>query len=224
MATSSVPAAACPPNAVKGHRLKRSRLRIGVYVGAFNPVHAGHIAFALEAIRVAGLDQVVFLPERHPYGAVSLEHYAHRVAMLKTALAPHGRLAVLEVVDSRFSLLRTLPQIRRLFPHATTVFLSGADAITDMAAWPYAQRVLSTAELVLRLQSSGQQAEVERRVRQLGIRPQQTYFTAGYAADVSSRAVRQAIRSGGYTPGLLASVQRYAKREWLYVSPGYHVS
>lgn len=40
--------------------------RIGIYSGSFNPVHAGHIAFALQALESANLKTIYFLPERRP--------------------------------------------------------------------------------------------------------------------------------------------------------------
>jgi len=40
--------------------------RVGIYSGGFDPVHAGHIVFALKAQKVAGLSQIYFVPERRP--------------------------------------------------------------------------------------------------------------------------------------------------------------
>ncbi|MEI9913739.1 MAG: adenylyltransferase/cytidyltransferase family protein [Candidatus Saccharibacteria bacterium] len=37
--------------------------KIGIYAGSFDPIHLGHITFALQAIEQAGLDKVYFLPE-----------------------------------------------------------------------------------------------------------------------------------------------------------------
>ena len=42
--------------------------RIGIYAGTFDPVHAGHVAFALQSLEAAKLDRVYFLPERRPRG------------------------------------------------------------------------------------------------------------------------------------------------------------
>jgi hypothetical protein len=36
--------------------------RIGIYSGSFDPVHAGHIVFALKAQKIAGLDEIYFVP------------------------------------------------------------------------------------------------------------------------------------------------------------------
>src|SRR5581483_3364510 len=87
--------------------------RIGIYSGVFDPVHAGHIGFALQAVERAGLDKVYFLPERRPYHKQGVEHFGHRVAMLKRATRPHPALSVLELEDISFTVERTLPKLQK---------------------------------------------------------------------------------------------------------------
>src|SRR5215469_15176515 len=101
--------------------------RIGIYTGVFNPVHTGHIAFALQAMKVAKLDSVVFVPERNPRFKPEAEHFAHRVAMLKRAVRPHLSMAVLELVDRHFTVQRTWPQLESIFAGDTLVLLTGSD-------------------------------------------------------------------------------------------------
>ena len=71
-----------------------SKVRIGIFAGTFDPVHAGHIAFALQAAEIAKLDEVVFIPERRPLSKSSTEHFGHRVAMIRQAIMPHSKLAL----------------------------------------------------------------------------------------------------------------------------------
>lgn len=216
------PVAGCRLNAARECRLKNKPLRIGIYVGAFDPVHAGHVAFALQAIGEAGLDEVIFLPERRPRFRIGPEHYAHRIAMLKAALAPHPRLSVLEVVESRFSFRRTVPNLRVMFPDAVFAFIGGMDMVASLSSWPYADVHLSQSELIVSTPPGQQETEIARLVRSAGVRPRKLRCIQNFAADVASSEIRQALRTGQYTPGLLMSVRRYAKREWLYVSPSYH--
>ena len=67
-------------------------MRVGIYPGAFDPVHKGHIAFALAAITAHQLDKVFFLPEpspRHKQGVKALDH---RVEMVRLATANDPRI------------------------------------------------------------------------------------------------------------------------------------
>src|SRR5689334_19827674 len=103
--------------------LEEEQLRIGVYAGTFDPVHSGHLSFALQAQTEAKLDEVYFLPERMPRHKTGVEHYGHRVAMLKRAIEPHAALSLVELVDKRFTVNKTMPQLHRVFPDAKIALL-----------------------------------------------------------------------------------------------------
>ncbi len=206
---------------VKRDSLKRAR--IGIYAGAFDPIHVGHLAFALQALQSAKLDQVIFLPERRPRSKPGVEHYAHRVAMIKKALKPHPDLAVMEMVDRHFSVQRTLPQLLALFPQDQLVFLMGSDTVLTLPDWPYADRLLAAGELVVGVRSEHQHAEVVASLQDWPTRRADLTIVNSFAPDISSARIRQALRANQYTKGLLASVSRYARQEWLYVSTA-HIS
>lgn len=200
-------------------KLTQPKPRIGIYAGAFDPVHAGHIAFALQAMQVARLDEVVFVPERRPRHKPGVEHYAHRVAMLRRALRPHPGLASLEMVDKHFLVVRTLPHLRAIFPKAELVFLMGSDTALSLPTWPAAAYLLRSSELVVGVRSEHDPSAVEAAIRDWPELPLALTVIDSYAPDVSSSAIRTALRANRHAKGLLTSVQRYAQQEWLYVSP-----
>jgi nicotinate-nucleotide adenylyltransferase len=193
--------------------------RVGIYAGTFDPVHSGHIAFALQALQAAGLDKIYFLPERRPRNKQQVEHFGHRVGMLKRALQPHPQFEVLEFVDVNFSVERTLPQLRRQFPDAQLVFLFGSDIVPGLADWPNAARLLKGTELVIGIRSRDSRAALHKIIEAWTSQPSAVTMFESYAPDVSSAVVREAMRQGQTAiPGLLTSVERYSDRHWLYVS------
>lgn len=205
----------------KDNELPKKKPRIGIYAGAFDPVHAGHVAFALQALQEARLDQVIFMPERRPRFKPGVEHYAHRIAMLKTALAPHPSLAVMEVVDRHFTVRRTLPLLHSVFPGTDLVMLMGSDTVTSLPAWPHAHRLLHASELVVGIRSAQQRAALQQSIMQWQAMPRDLFLIDSHAPHISSSHIREALRSDQYTEGLLSSVRRYAREQWLYVSPAY---
>lgn len=222
-------AAICQPNAAKERQLKSPKplrtirkSRVGIYAGAFDPVHAGHVAFALQAAAAAQLDQVIFMPERRPRYKPGVEHYAHRMAMVRRALAPHPRLAVMEMVDKNYSVMRTLPHLKSLFPDRELVFLMGSDSALTIPAWPGAGRLLECCELVVGVRAEHKFAQIDQTIRDWPVLPTGLKIIDSYAPDISSSRIRQALRENRYTRGLLTSVQRYARSEWLYVSAVSH--
>ena len=200
-------------------KIRRKRpQRIGIYAGVFNPVHAGHIAFALQAMETAKLDGVVFVPERNPRFKPDTEHFAHRVAMLKRAVRPHPRMAVLELVDRRFSVQRTWPQLEAIFKGDTLVLLAGSDVAVQIPEWSRSERLLTKCELVVGVRGKHELVEVAQRISLWSVPPRDLHIFESYAADVSSGAVREALRGRTETNGLLSSVRQYALRNWLYIS------
>jgi nicotinate-nucleotide adenylyltransferase len=192
--------------------------RIGIYAGAFDPVHAGHVAFALQALEAAQLDKVYFLPERRPRHKQGVEHFAHRVAMLKRASAPHRKFGVLEYVDISFSVARTLPRLRHQFAGDQLVFLFGSDAVTYLPAWPNAKQLLRSSELIVGVRATEEAAVVRQQIMTWDTQPKALTIFDSYAPNVSSGAVREALRRRRPVRGLLHSVAYYSNRHWLYVA------
>lgn len=191
--------------------------RIGIYAGTFDPVHAGHVTFALQAAEAAGLDKVYFLPERRPRAKQQAEHFAHRVAMVKRAAQPHPQFGVLEFVDMNFSIARTLPKLRQQFDGAELVFLFGSDVITAIPEWPNAATLLEE-EFVIGVRSQQKREDIKKAVDSWDPQPRAVTIFDSYAPDVSSGQVREALRKGRPAAGTLKSVERYSDHHWLYVS------
>ena len=192
--------------------------RIGIYAGVFDPVHAGHISFALQAMEKANLDKVYFLPERRPRHKQGTEHFGHRVAMLKRATQPHPKLDIIELEDVHFTMERTLPKLQRRFNGQQLVFLFGSDAVQQLPTWPKSENLLKSSELVVGVRYESGLEHVRQDIQGWPVKPQKLYVFESYAPDVSSGKVREALRKRTYARGLLASVARYSNRNWLYIS------
>lgn len=192
--------------------------RIGIYAGTFDPVHSGHITFALQAVQAARLDKVYFLPERRPRAKQHVEHFGHRVAMLRRAAAPYPQFEVLELVDVSFTVERTLPHLQRLFKNAELVFLFGSDILPRLQDWPKAELLLKSSELVIGLREQDNREELKRLIGSWRTPAKALTMFDSYAPEVSSGRVREALRRRKAAPGLLTSVERYSDRHWLYVS------
>lgn len=194
------------------------RRRVGIYPGTFDPVHAGHIAFALQAVRRADLDELYFLPERRPRHKMGVEHFAHRVAMLRRAAAPHPAFDVLELEDVSFSVDYTLPRLKRRLRGAQLVFLFGSDAARRIGDWPSSDRLLRHSELVVGMRSGEAESDLRRALDRLPVQPKRTVLFPSHAPSISSGKVRDGLRRHISVDGLLKSVERYSDNNWLYVS------
>ena len=192
--------------------------RVGIYAGTFDPVHSGHITFALEAMDRANLDFVYFLPERKPRHKQGVEHFGHRVAMIRRAIKPHPQFSVLELNDISFNMDRTLPALYNKFPDSQLAFLFGSDAIEYLPEWPMSHRLIERNELIVGIRASDKISAIEARVKKWRSQPRAITVFNSFAPEVSSRAVREALRTQTHADGALSSVKRYSVQNWLYVS------
>lgn len=202
--------------AAKGHQLTNMS-RIGIYSGTFNPVHSGHLSFALQAIAEARLDRVYLMPERHHRAKTDVTHYGHRVAMIRRAILPHPQLGLLESVDISLSVDRTLPRLKAHYPGDQLVFLCGSDVVTKMGSWPNVNRLLEESELVVGIRE-GEKLTKEQLNKQLPVQPRQLLMIDSFAPHISSTSIRSALRERREVAGILASVRRYSDHNWLYIS------
>jgi nicotinate-nucleotide adenylyltransferase len=191
--------------------------KIGIYAGTFDPVHAGHVAFALQAVKTAGLERLYFLPERRPRGKQHVEHFGHRVAMLRQALKPHPQFAVLELPDTSFSVRYTLPRLRKRFGKAELFFLFGSDVTDHIQEWPEADQLLKH-ELIIGLRGKDDSKNLQQAIADWPVQPRAVTLLNSHAPTVSSGKIRRALGLGRKAPGSLASVARYSNRHWLYVT------
>ncbi|MEK7594286.1 MAG: hypothetical protein AAB436_01445 [Patescibacteria group bacterium] len=192
--------------------------RIGIYAGTFDPVHSGHVTFALQALQATKLDKVYFLPERQPRNKRNAEHFGHRVAMLLRAIKPHPQFDVLELVDVNFSVERTLPKLQKQFEGDQLVFLFGSDILAGLQDWPKAEKLLAETELVIGLRHQDNREAMHKIIEAWPLKPKVLTMFPSYAPEVSSGRVREALRSQQSTQGILKSVERYSNKNWLYVS------
>jgi nicotinate-nucleotide adenylyltransferase len=191
--------------------------KVGIFSGSFDPVHKGHIALALEAIKSSGLDKVYFLPDVVPYHKAGVTHYAHRVAMLKLALRPYRSLHVLEMTDKQFTVARTLPKLRHKFTGDELHLLIGTDVLEQLyiKAWPNQEKLLEAMTLIVGIRSES----FRPRARMLldHLQPKGSIIETDRLA-ASSRAIRDSLAAGTDHAELLESIKSYISENWLYVS------
>jgi len=114
--------------------------RIGIFGGTFNPIHLAHLRSAEEVCEALGLRQVLFIPSAMPphKGSSGLAPAAHRVAMVRAAIArnPRFRLSTMEIErHGRSYSIDTVRALRARLPAAALYFIVGLDAFRDIATW-----------------------------------------------------------------------------------------
>jgi len=127
-------------------------LRLALYGGTFDPVHAAHLAVAYAAVGFLQLDRVWFVPNNRPPHKQSGPHadFEHRVRMLELACAgePGFEVSRLEAGTERSYTIETLLKVRQKMP-AKLFFIIGVDAFAEIHLWHRWQEVILLTEFIV---------------------------------------------------------------------------
>ena len=128
-------------------------MRLGVFGGTFDPVHAGHLVAAETAREAATLDAVMFVPAGQPWlkdGDV-LGGKRDRMRMVELAIEGNSQFLASDMELHRpgptYS-ADTLEELVDRRPGDELFLIVGMDALGDFDRWSRPRRVLELAKLV----------------------------------------------------------------------------
>ena len=119
-------------------------VRYGIYGGAFDPIHLGHLLLAESCLRQAGLDRVFFVPTGASPHRSGKEHYCasaeDRFSMIESAIIGYDEFLVsryeIDRQETSYT-IETLQYFHRAFALVEPQFflLMGADMFNDLPNW-----------------------------------------------------------------------------------------
>ena len=113
--------------------------RLGLYGGAFNPVHLGHLLVAQAAIEELGLDKLFFIPAAQtPFKRGQPAPAEMRLQWLRLALAGKTHFELDDQEIRRGGVSYTIDTARpyaKKFPQAELFYLIGADNVPKLNEW-----------------------------------------------------------------------------------------
>jgi nicotinate-nucleotide adenylyltransferase len=114
--------------------------RLGLFGGAFNPVHLGHLLVAQAAVEELGLDKLFFIPAwRSPFKQNDETAPADlRLRWLRLALAGRATCEIDQQELLRGGASYTIETARhyaKSFPDAELFYLIGADNVPKLNEW-----------------------------------------------------------------------------------------
>ena len=176
----------------------------GILGGTFDPVHNAHLALARAALEHLALERILWLPTGAPkYRAPARTPAAHRVAMLRLALAGEPRYAIDERELDPGHSGYTVDTLKSL--GGRPVLLLGADQYAKLETWHRWREVLELATLAV-FARPGWKAP-DGRARHVPFAPM----------DVSASDIRARLARGADVSAMVpAQVLEYIRRHGLY--------
>ncbi len=108
--------------------------RLGIFGGAFDPPHLGHLFIANAVAAQAKLDRILFLPVGDPAHRAASAPASARKAMVALAIEGNEAFALDDtalIQQGPVFTADTMPLLRARYPGAQLCFIAGADSLAD---------------------------------------------------------------------------------------------
>lgn len=127
-------------------------MKVGLFFGSFNPIHAGHMVLANYMLEFTDLDRIWFVisPHNPLKKKSSLLHERHRLQMVQIAIGDNNKL---KASDVEFKLpqpsytVNTLAHLKEKYPANDFVLLMGADNLATFHKWKNFEEILKYHEI-----------------------------------------------------------------------------
>lgn len=125
----------------------RSKQKIILFGGSFDPIHTGHIRVALHALNRFSADELIFIPARHsPHKIEAPTPGHHRLAMIRIAIEGIERFSASDCELTRCGPSYTLDTVlffkEQFSSDVVLHWLIGADQLTDLHRWYRVEELL----------------------------------------------------------------------------------
>ena len=130
-------------------------MRLGLFGGAFNPIHRCHLLVAEITRSRLGLDTVLFIPTGDPPHKPPTDFFpaSHRLEMVRLAIAPYPYFQLSDIETRRPAKSYTIDTVRALknaYPDDTQlVFIIGLDAFLELPSWKEPDRLLEACDFAV---------------------------------------------------------------------------
>jgi nicotinate-nucleotide adenylyltransferase len=165
-------------------------MRIGLFGGSFDPIHAGHLFVGQEAVSQLGLERLLVIPTSRPPHKQDrrLTPIHHRLELVRRAIAGLDRfeLAGVESGAATSYTIDTVRWARSAFPEAELYLVIGSDSLADLDLWRSPDEIQALATL----------AVYEREGYPLAPTARPHVLLRGAVVLVSSSEIRERIAAG----------------------------
>ena len=166
-------------------------MRLGIYVGSFNPVHKGHEFIANYVVDNNYVDKVLMIPTESYWDKKGLVDLKHRLNMLK--FCENENILVSDEYSSYEFTNEILTALAKKLEDTELYLIIGADNLLKFELWENIDEILKHKVLVLGRDDIDMEEQIKKFTEE-----QQTHFVLVKdfpEVDVSSTSVRNKLES-----------------------------
>lgn len=133
--------------------MKKTRKKIGLFGGTFNPVHFGHLRVAEEVRERLGFDKVLFIPSCNPplkSGSLASGRDRYEMTRLSVLGNPFFEISDVECrKPGKSYTVETYAALMKEYPDTDLSLIVGIDSFLDIPAWYQPERLMALASFVV---------------------------------------------------------------------------
>ena len=191
--------------------------KTGIFGGAFNPVHNGHVRLAEEAVKQLKLKRLLIIPTfDSPHKTTKLADFDARMEMCRLAF---GHIAGAEVSDIERRLggksftINTIRELKRLYPDEQFFLLIGGDMLFGFEKWFKYESILNEAKVCAVARDNDSFVDMMEYANELG----KVKVLPTRAIEVSSTEIRSKAANGVDVSSLVPkAVAEYIAEKKIY--------
>jgi nicotinate-nucleotide adenylyltransferase len=128
-------------------------MRFGLFGGAFNPIHYGHLRAAEDIREHLGLERIIFVPtSAPPLKSEELASAEDRYAMTELAVSTNAHFEISDIEyrrpETSYS-VNTVSRLREMHPEDDLLFITGIDAFMDLPKWREPERLVGLVDFAV---------------------------------------------------------------------------
>ena len=195
--------------------------RIGIYGGAFNPPHIGHIRAAEYAVQALELDLLLLIPSgtspHKPLPAGSPKA-SQRLEMVRLWAGEKMQACDLEIARGGTSYTyETVQQLKEQYPDDELILCMGTDMFLSFHTWKQPQIILENASLAVFYRGDkGEIADIDAKKAEYEAAGHKVYLVENPVTEISSTQLRRMLVFGCAAPFLHEEVLQYIEDNGLY--------
>ena len=201
-------------------------MRVGIFGGAFDPIHVGHLILAERVRDEAGLDLVRFLPSYKPPHKADRQLTRFETRCDMVALATTGQPAfALDAIEKELPppsySVNTLRELAARHSGDEFSLIIGADSLYDLPTWYEPRQLLELAELIVVPRPGVELVSAEALAATLGVEAGAVRLrvVACPLMEIASRDLRKRIAEGKSVRYLLPrAVEEFVRERGLYAA------
>jgi len=122
-------------------------MKIGVYVGSFDPIHKGHIMVVNYLLENKYVDKIILIPTGSYWDKVNIIDKKYRIGMCK--LYENDKILIDDKLNDLPYSYMILDKLKERYSDSLLYLIIGADNIIDFHKWKNVDRIMDNNILVI---------------------------------------------------------------------------